>query len=128
MKAKIPKAYSSLSKKAQQNIADYATKIALDAAREQEEKDARIILDLYMKMTCLILHDAFGFGERRLNRFIANHRRLFVQQSKLVKKGEQLDYMNKRMAEIFKKDGFPQEFIDNLCGTVEVVDDEDITM
>lgn len=128
MKAKIPKAYSSLSKKAQQNIADYATKIALDAAREQEEKDARIILDLYMKMTCLILHDAFGFGERRLNRFIANHRRLFVQQSKLVKKGEQLDYMNKRMAELFKKDGFPQEFIDNLCGTVEVVDDETDSM
>lgn len=127
MKAKIPRAYSSLSKKAQQNIADYATKIAVDAAREQEEKDCRIILDLYMKFTCLILHDAFGFGERRLTRFIANHRRLFVQQSRLVKKGEQLDYLNKRMAEIFKKDGFPQEFIDNLCGEV-VVEDETNTM
>lgn len=124
MKARIPKAYASLPKRQQQNIADYATKIALDAAREQEQKDARIILDLYMKMTCLILHDAFGFGERRLNRFIGNHRRLFVQQTKLVSKGEQIDYMNKRMAEIFPKDGFPQEFIDGLLGEV-VVEDED---
>lgn len=123
MKARIPKAYASLPKRQQQNIADYATKIALDAAREQEEKDCRIILDLYMKMTCLILHDAFGFGERRLTRFIANHKRLFVKQSRLVKKGEQIEYMNKRMAEIFKKDGFPQEFIDNLCGEVVVEDD-----
>ena len=122
MKARIPRAYASLPKRQQQNIADYATKIALDAAREQEEKDCRIILDLYMKMTCLILHDAFGFGEKRLNYFIANHRRLFAQQSKLVRKGEQLAYMDKRMAEIFHKNGFPQEFIDNLCGEVQVDD------
>ena len=122
MKARIPRAYASLPKRQQQNIADYATKIALDAAREQEEKDCRIILDLYMKMTCLILHDAFGFGEKRLNYFIANHRRLFAQQSKLVRKGEQLAYMDKRMAEIFRKNGFPQEFIDNLCGEVQVDD------
>jgi hypothetical protein len=122
MKARIPRAYQSLSERQRKNIADYATQIALNAAREQEEKDCRIILDLYMKMTCLILHDAFGFGEKRLTRYIANHRRLFAQQARLVKKGEQIAYMNERMAEIFRKDGFPQEFIDNLCGEVKVDD------
>ena len=83
----------------------------------------RIMLDLYIKMVCMVLHDAFGFGESRLTRFIGNHRRLFVQQYKLVDKGEQIKYLDKRMAEIFKKDGFPKEFLDNLIGTVEVVDE-----
>ena len=73
-------------------------------------------------MVCCTLHDAFGFGEKRLTRFIGNHKRLFTRQSKLVTKGEQLDYLDMRMTEIFKKDGFPQEFIDSLLGEIELVD------
>lgn len=122
MKANIPKAWQNLPASQRKSIEDYATKIAIETAMEHEERDCRIILDLYMKFTILILHDAFGFGERRLTRFIANHRRLFHKQAKLVSKGEQLKYLDERMAEIFKKDGFPQDYIDGLLGEVEVVE------
>lgn len=122
MKARIPKAWQEMNAKQRKSIEDYATQIALEAARTQEEADCRVILDLYMKFTCLILHEAFGFGERRLTRFIGNHHRLFSQQNKLVEKGEQQRYLDKRMSEIFKKDGFPQEFIDGLIGEVQVID------
>ena len=122
MKAKIPKAYRDLTPKAKQQLQDYVVEIATEAAKKQEEHDCRIILDLYMKMVCCVLHDAFGFGEKRLNLFIANHKRLFIRQSRLVSKGEQIEYLNKRMTEIFPKDGFPQEFLDKLLGDIEILD------
>lgn len=122
MKAKIPKAYRDLTPKAKQQLQDYVVEIATEAAKKQEEHDCRIILDLYMKMVCCVLHDAFGFGEKRLTCFICNHKRLFARQSRLVSKGEQIEYLNKRMSEIFKKDGFPQEFLDKLLGDIELLD------
>lgn len=122
MKARIPKLYQDLSKKQQEVIKEYIADLATEAARKQEEADCRVILDLYIKMVCCVLHDAFGFGEKRLNRFLGNHRRLFSQQNKLVMKGQQLEYLNKRMDEIFHKDGFPKEFFDALLGEVEIID------
>ncbi len=122
MKARIPKAYRDLTPKAKEQLQNYIVEIATEAAKKQEENDCRIILDSYMKMVCCVLHDAFGFGEERLTLFIGNHRRLFARQSRLVDKGEQQEYLNKRMSEIFKKNGFPQEFMDSLLGEIVIVD------
>lgn len=115
MKAKIPRGWHSLPKSEKQAIADYLKEIW----DKQAEKDMRIILDLYIKMVCLTLHDAFGFGEKRLTMFLGNHKRLFHRQSKMVKDGSQIEYLDRRMAEIFKKDGFPQGFFDKTLGPVE---------
>ena len=120
MKVKIPKSYKQLSHTDQQDLKKFAQDVALEAAEMMLEKDSRVMLDIYMKMACLVLHDAFGFGEKRLRLYIANHKRLFSRQVKLVQRGEQLEYLNKRMAQIFRKDGFPQKFIDDLLGEVEV--------
>lgn len=124
MKARIPKAYQDLSPRQKEQLKDYIVDIATEAAKKQEEHDCRVILDLYMKMVCCVLHDAFGFGEKRLTMFIGNHKRMFYRQNRLVEKGEQIEYLNKRMTEIFKKDGYPQEFIDNLIGEIELKDAE----
>lgn len=115
MRARVPRAWGRLPKSEKEAIADYMKKIVLD----QNEKDARLILDIYIKMVCLTLHDAFGFGEKRLNMFLGNHKRLFHRQSKMVKDGTQIEYLNKRMAGIFKKGGFPQDFFDKIVGPVE---------
>ena len=77
------------------------------------------MLDLYIKMVCVTLHDAFGFGEKRLNMFLGNHRRLFSKQQRMVKNNTQIEYLNKRMTEIFRKDGFPQSFFDDMLGKLE---------
>lgn len=122
MKARIPKAYQDLSPRQKEQLKDYIVEVATEAAKKQEEHDCRIILDLYMKMVCCVLHDAFGFGEERLTLFIGNHKRLFVRQSRLVDKGEQQEYLNQRMSEIFKKNGYPQDFIDSLFEDIELKD------
>lgn len=118
MKVRIPKAYSQLSPKDKEKLKSFTQQVALEAAEKMDERNCRIILDIYIKMVCLVLHDAFGFGEKRLRMFIGNHKRLFERQSKLVAKGDQLEYLDKRMAEIFRKDGFPQKFIDDMLGEV----------
>ena len=70
----------------------------------------------------IALNERFGFGEKRLTYFLANHKRLFDRQNRLVIKGEQTKYLNTRMDEIFKKEGFPQDFIDRIIGKVEIID------
>lgn len=122
MKARVPKEYRDLSSKQQERLKEYIVEIATDAAKKQEEHDCKVILDLYMKMVCCVLHDVFGFGEKRLTYFLGNHKRLFMRQSRLVDKGQQLYYLDRRMKEIFKKDGFPQDFINSLIGEIELKD------
>lgn len=119
MKANVPRAWQSLPNAQRKSLEEYCQKVAREAAAEAAHKDARIILDLYIKMVCVTLHDAFGFGERRLTRFLGNHRRLFYRQMRMVKDGTQVEWLDKRMAEIFHKDGFPQEFFDKMLGPVE---------
>lgn len=115
MKAIIPKPWRTLPNGQRKQIEEYARSVA----REQSERDGRIMLDLYIKMVCLTLHDAFGFGEKRLTVFLGNHRRLFNRQRHMVQNNTQLDYLNERMAQIFKKNGFPQQFFDDMLGAVE---------
>ena len=120
MRANTPKAWESLPPAQRRQIEEYA----LGIAKKQNERDGRIMLDLYIKMVCLILHDAFGFGEKRLNMFLGNHRRLFHRQRRMVQDNTQIDYLNERMAQIFKKNGFPQQFFDDMLGAVEPSEQE----
>lgn len=87
--------------------------------RQQEEKDARIMLDLYTKMTVCVLHDAHEMDEDELLCFLGNHKRLFQRHARMVREGTQLEYFNQRMAEIFPTSGFPQQFFDDMLGAVE---------
>lgn len=119
---RTPNAWENLPHKQRERLTEYMKEVAFEAAKEQLYQDMKPVLESYIKMVCIVLHDAFGFGERRLTRFIGNHRRLFAKQYKLVANGEQLPYLNKRMEEIFHKDGFPQDFLDDLIGKVEVKD------
>lgn len=127
MKAKIPREWRDMSPAQRKRVDEFIRKTAYEAAAMQEEKDCRIILDIYMKMACLILHDAFGFGEKRLRMFLGNHKRLFSRQTKLVKKGKQLEFLDEEMAKIFRKEGFPQSFVDDMLGPVETEEENDAT-
>lgn len=112
MNARRPKSWGELSRTERQKICDYL----LVVLNEQEEKDMRVITELFIKMICCVLHDIEGYGEKRLTLLIGNLQPLFRAQCKLVEKNKQIEYLDRRMAEIFKKDGFPQMFIDNLLG------------
>lgn len=115
MKVQPPKAWGSLSLSQRRAITEYARGVA----REQTEKDGRIMLDLYIKMVCKTLHDVFGFGEKRLYLFLGQHKKLFTEQAEMVKDGTQIEYLNDEMAKIFRKSGFPESFFGAFLGEVE---------
>lgn len=119
MNVSIPKSYTALPPRQKEAITEYCRQVAFEAAQKTTERDARIILDLYTKMVCKVLHDAFGFGEKRLYLFLGAHKRLFKEQMQKVKDGTQVEYLNTEMAKIFKKSGFPEEFFDDMLGKVE---------
>jgi hypothetical protein len=128
MKVKVPKSYKQLSHTDQQDLKKFTQEVALEASEKMLERNARIMLEIYMKMVCVMLHDMpNGYGEKRLRVFLAGHKRVFARQFRLVERGEQLQYLDQRMAEIFPKGGFPQKFIDDMLGeTVTAEAEEDI--
>ncbi len=116
MKVRPPKEFSELTPASQKRVENYW--------REQYaqllENNMRIMLDLYMKMVCVTLHDKLGLGEEELMLFLGHHRELFAEQVKMVRSEEQLEYLDRRMAEIFKTNGFPQGFFDKMLGEREI--------
>lgn len=114
MDARIPKEWGELSRGAQKRIDDYW----VGRYSELLEKNMRIMLDLYMKMVCVTLHDKLGLEEEELMLFLGNHKELFREQMKMVKSDEQIEYLDRRMAEIFPKNGFPKGFFDRMLGEV----------
>jgi hypothetical protein len=52
--------------------------------------------------------------EEQLTLFLGNHKRVFARQARRIREMEQIEYLNARMAEIFPKSGFPQEFFDKM--------------
>ena len=116
---KPPRAWQNLPQYQRKSIEEYCQSVAMRAAWETTQRDARIMLDLYTKMTCCILHDACGMTEEELLCFLGNHRQLFRRQQIKVADNTQLDYLNNRMAEIFPTSGFPQEFFDDMLGPLE---------
>lgn len=112
MKAIIPRKFKQLKPSDQKRI--------MSLADEQVGKNCNIMLDIYLKMSCLVLHDAFGFGEKRLNCYLGNYRRLFKKHAKLVRNGEQIEYLDKRMREIFKKNGYPDEFFRTIIADWDI--------
>ena len=115
MNVRIKKTMDTLTPAARKRVEEFA----LEVANEQLNKDMRVVLDLYIKMVCLTLHETFGFGEKRLDTFLAQHKALFIEQQRLVNAGTQLEVIDERIGKIFRRHGFPQYFFDKMLGPVE---------
>lgn len=106
MKAIIPRGFKQLKPSDQKKL--------MELADEQINKNCTIMLDIYLKMSCIILNAAFGFGEERLNRYLGNFRRAFTKQAKLVKNGKQNADLDAKIRKIFRKKGYPDDFFKTI--------------
>ena len=119
MNIRPPKEIKDLKPGEARRIEEYYDNFYRNEYTKALERDGRIMLDLYMKMTCVTMYDKMGYTEDEIYLFLGHHRELFHDQVKRVRSGEQVDYLNRRMEEIFKTKGFPQGFFDKLLGKVE---------
>ena len=102
MKANLPRTWGSLSPSEQKKIEELK--------QAELNKSVMIVLDIFLKMSCQVLHDQLGIGEKRLNRYLGSYRRLFHRNVKRVRAGTQIEELDRAMRRIFHKDGYPDEF------------------
>ena len=102
MKANIPRSFNSLSPSDKRRIEQLKT--------EEINRSAMIMLDIFLKMSCKVLHEVFGYGEKRLTYYLGTYRRIFARQVKMVKAGTQIEELDREMRKIFRRDGYPDEF------------------
>jgi hypothetical protein len=109
VKANLPIPWERLPKRQKEAIGDYCMKVT---SREMA-RESRVLLEMYLKISCILQHDVFGKGEKSLTMYLGNHRTFFRSFKKLQTQAEQMEYINERISKIFKN-GFPQEFVDGL--------------
>ena len=109
MKAIVPKSYTKLPKHEKKAI-DELVESEINRILSEEEVT---LFTQYTKMLCIVLHDYFGFGEKRLTRIIGNFRMLHRKFRKVKTAKDVNEALDKEMARIFPH-GFPQEYVENL--------------
>lgn len=110
MKCNLPKSYLSLPPREKDAITEVFNE-KLNAAINQEEAELQ---EIWIKLACILLHENFGFGEQRLDRFIIAWNRIYNRNARLHTKSEQTAWLEAEMAKCFPKFGFPQHRIDRL--------------
>lgn len=109
MKAYMQKSFLELPPSEQRKINSYLDEVVTNRLNETY----CTLQEVWIKMSCAILHDAFGFDDEQLIMYLANYRREYRQTGRRGSTEENVQAMNERMEKVFKN-GFPQEFIDRL--------------
>ena len=113
MKAKL-RSYLFLPKHEKKAVDDYAKSEAMRMYHETLDKEEVNLFVQFVKIVCIILHDYFGFGEDRLYRVIGCFRMLYRKFRNIKTAKETNEALDKEMARIFKKGGFPQDYVERL--------------
>lgn len=112
MKAKIPQSYLNLPQHEKKAI----EQMVQDEVNRILSEEEVTLFTQYTKMLCIVLHDyePDSFGEHRLTRVIGNFRMLHRKFRKVKTAKEINEALEKEMDRIFKKNGFPQDYVENL--------------
>lgn len=110
MKARLPKSYLDLPKR-EKEVIDNLVKSEVDRALTEEEV---VLFTQYTKMMCIVLHDYFGFGESRLHCVIGNFKTLKRKYKNISTAQEVNAVLDKEMERIFRKNKFPEDYVERL--------------
>lgn len=110
MKCNLPRSYLNLPPAEKDVITDLFNE-QLNAAISKEEAELQ---EIWIKLACINLHETFGFGEDRLNRFIAAWNKTYRRNERTGSASAQTAWLGAEMQKCFPKFGFPQSRIDKL--------------
>lgn len=110
MKCNLPRSYLNLPP-AEKDVITELFNEELNAAISKEEAELQ---EIWIKLACINLHETFGFGEDRLNRFIAAWNKTYRRNERTGSTPAQTAWLSAEMAKCFPKFGFPQHRIDKL--------------
>lgn len=110
MKARLPKSWDRLPK----HEKDIINRVMTDEVVKQVCHEQAELQKIWLKMACIVLHRNFGFGRKRCMLFLANWREMYRQNSKIEGKADQERFLAGEIDKIFRKEGYPTEYIDKL--------------
>ena len=110
MKARLPKSYVNLPKREKEAIDEL---VASEVDRMLTEEEV-VLFAQYTKMMCIVLHDYFGFGDDRLHCVIGNFKTLRRRYRNVKTAQEVNTVLDAEMERIFKKNKFPQDYVEGL--------------
>jgi predicted Zn-dependent protease with MMP-like domain len=122
---RIPKPYANLPTKEKEEIKKYMTEIAVEIAKERETLYCQQCLGVNIKTSAIALYEGFGMTPSEIIQFIGNFKRIWKYNNRLLDKGITENYLDERITEIFGKNGFPKEFVDDLLSQVELYEGDD---
>ena len=106
MKVRLPKSWDRLLPSEKEAI-----------ARVKEDEINKYFAKLqknWLRLSCKVLHDNFGFGKDRCMLYLANWKEMYRLNAKLGSDAEQQAWLESEMDKIFGKGNYPYEYIDKL--------------
>lgn len=110
MKVRMPKSWERLP----QSEKDKINEVMTEHVYELVDKDFCKLQKTWLKFACIVLHNNFGFGRRRLLCFLGNWREIYRYNASLKTPEEQAVWLDREMDKIFGRGGYPKEYIDKL--------------
>ncbi len=111
MKVRVPKSFNNLPQREKEIINEIvAQEVVKRVVHEQAE-----LQKIWLKFACIVLHKNFGFGKKRCLLFLANWREMYRLNSKIEGEKEQADFLATELEKIFRKDSYPEEYVDKLA-------------
>ena len=104
------RSYLMLPPKEKKAMDEAIVKFIEDRVNHEEAELQKI----WIQLACIILHDTFGMGQKRLLLFIGNWKRIYKRNQRLGSKEAQDAFLKAEMDKIFGEDGYPYDFIDSL--------------
>lgn len=111
MKANIPTSYLNIPKREKEAI----NKTIIEYITNQVNHEEAELQKIWLQYACIVLHRAFGFGEKRLTTFLGNRKKMYRDNAKLADREAQTAFLKEQMDAIFPS-GYPYDFIDRLEG------------
>ena len=106
MKVRLPKSWDRLPPSEKETIA---------AVKEQEINQYFAKLQKnWLRLSCIVLHNNFGFGKDRCMLYLANWKEVYRLNSKIGSDAEQQAWLEAEMDKIFGEGNYPYEYIDKL--------------
>ena len=109
MKARIPKSFESLPPKEKAVI----SQMIQEEAYKLADKEHAEVQKIYMQLCCILLHECFGFGEKRLYCFLGNWKRLYRWNSRFSDKESQTKALEDKIKKISVKTAIRQTLSKN---------------
>ena len=110
MKVRLPKSFLDLP----QSEKDKINEVLTEEVERRVNADFIKLQRVWLKFACIVLNKCFGFGERRAMLFLANWREMYRLNTTMKTEAEQTSYLEREMSRIFRKEGYPESFVDKL--------------